>query len=906
VQSIGWALVHFIWQGALIAAAAAAVLAILPAARPATRYAIASAALIVMCVAPVVTTLRLSLDTDGPGSGLVTSSSVPVATSARTLGGAVPAAAGTSVVPIPSTQEYREYVERALPTAVFLWFVGVLMLSVRLATGWLGVQRLCAESTGPLPEPLQARVAAFTRRLRIARPVRVLESALVAVPTLVGWLRPVILLPAAAVAAMPVAHLEAIIAHELAHVRRHDYLINALQAVVETLLFYHPAVWWCSRQVRIEREHCCDDLAVAACGDRLGYATALANLEELRRGDFRLALAATDGQLLGRVRRVLAAPPAYDGRSHMWLAGVAIAVVLALAGASITVAGANRDDGTARQANATLVPAPPGKDGVRHALIQLSARFASWRGYLFSPQVFRVAPAPPEPPSPPEPPAAPEPPEPPAAPEPPPPPHAIEPLAGPEPPSPPEPPEPPASPEPPAPPEPAEPPVPPAAPQAPTPPSPPAPPAAPAPPAPPTVAGAQSRNRMSWSSRGEQITLDYQGSITLSDDDRDIVSMSPGSFFRLSVDGSRVPLLGTDREIELRGRADGTIERRYFVNRRDVAYEPEGRQWLGEFLPLLVRRTGFNAEARITRFLRRDGAAGVAREIGLLESDFVRSLYVRLLAKQATLSTADLTAVLQPLEISSDFEMAQALVAIVQTQTIGGSAGPAYFRAARTIDSDFELRRALSPLLSRPHEAAFTQEMFAVSVNIGSDFEQAEFLKAAAVGGQMERAPDAFFDALSNVGSDFEHRRVLKEVVRRTKDVATVTLLFRDAARISSDFEQAEFLREAAKAGLVESGRDAFFGAAATIGSDFEQRRALTAVVEQSGVPVETLTAVVRSASDIGSDFEQAELLLTIARRHKLDGSLRQAVLDLADSMGSDFERGRVVAAVVRSERAGR
>ena len=188
--------------------------------------------------------------------------------------------------------------------------------------------------------------------------------------------------------------------------------------------------------------------------------------------------------------------------------------------------------------------------------------------------------------------------------------------------------------------------------------------------------------------------------------------------------------------------------------------------------------------------------------------------------------------------------MAQALIAIAQTQTIG-SAGPAYFRAARTIDSDFELRRALSPLLSRRHEAAFTQEMFAVSVNIGSDFEQAEFLRAAAAGGQLEQAPDAFFDALSNVGSDFEHRRVLNAVLRRSpKDGATVRRLFQAAARIGSDFEQAEFLGDAAKADLVESGRDAFFGAMATIGSDFEQRRALTAVVERSGVPVETLTAV--------------------------------------------------------------
>ena len=105
---------------------------------------------------------------------------------------------------------------------------------------------------------------------------------MVRVPTIVGCLRPVILLPASVVTGLPASHLDAVLAHELAHVRRHDYLVNVLQSLVETLLFYHPAVWWCSRQIRIEREHCCDDLVVEACGDRVVYAHALAQLEELR------------------------------------------------------------------------------------------------------------------------------------------------------------------------------------------------------------------------------------------------------------------------------------------------------------------------------------------------------------------------------------------------------------------------------------------------------------------------------------------------------------------------------------------------------------------------------------------------------------------------------------------------
>src|SRR5207237_4946041 len=116
-------------------------------------------------------------------------------------------------------------------------------------------------------------------RLGLPAAAHVVESALVDVPTVVGWLRPAILLPIAALASLSPEQVEAILAHELAHIRRHDYAVNVLQTFAETLLFYHPAVWWVSKRIRVEREHCCDDVAVAVCGDAVCYAEALATLE---------------------------------------------------------------------------------------------------------------------------------------------------------------------------------------------------------------------------------------------------------------------------------------------------------------------------------------------------------------------------------------------------------------------------------------------------------------------------------------------------------------------------------------------------------------------------------------------------------------------------------------------------
>jgi Zn-dependent protease with chaperone function len=219
-----------------------------------------------------------------------------------------------------------------LPLLVLGWICGVLALSLRLMSGWVLVQRMKSHGTLPASESWQATALRLSRRLHIGRPVRLLQSSLVGVPTVIGWIKPVVLLPASALAGLSPEQLEAILAHELAHIRRHDYLVNLLQTLVETLLFYHPAVWWVSRRIRIERENCCDDLAVSLCGDPYAYARALADLEELRGSGGQLVMAANGGSLVQRIRRLLGAP-AHPGRSPGWLAGGAtILLMLGIAG----------------------------------------------------------------------------------------------------------------------------------------------------------------------------------------------------------------------------------------------------------------------------------------------------------------------------------------------------------------------------------------------------------------------------------------------------------------------------------------------------------------------------------------------------------------------------------------------
>jgi WD40 repeat protein len=186
----------------------------------------------------------------------------------------------------------------------------------------------------PVSDEVLAAMRRVSQRLGLHRAVRVLQSTLAQVPVLVGYFRPVILLPVSLMTSLPVERLEAILAHELAHVRRHDFLVNLVQTLIETLFFYHPAVWWLSRQIRVEREHCCDDLVVASLGSRIEYGRALLAIEELRGASTVLALGAADGSLLSRVRRIVGIAPDHAAvrLSDRWpVAFVTLGFLLAIA-----------------------------------------------------------------------------------------------------------------------------------------------------------------------------------------------------------------------------------------------------------------------------------------------------------------------------------------------------------------------------------------------------------------------------------------------------------------------------------------------------------------------------------------------------------------------------------------------
>ena len=387
---LGLVLAHFLWQGAAIALLLAGVLYLLRRRSPDARYTACGLAMLFMAASPVATVCYVrshplpgSLVADQPSpalapamgpvnevapvlgntheavapvvAGVPADAAVPVSTLVTNGGsvtgkrpavadraGASPARDKTTSAGLsrkaPSGSGERgsrsEWYGFALRLTAVVWSFGVLLMSVRLLAGWIGLRRLHLGQSEPLSDAIENVVRRMRRRLGLGDRVEVLATRAWREPVAFGLLKPVVLLPLSTLTQCPADVLEAMIAHELAHVRRYDLWVNVFQRVVEAVLFYHPAVWWASGRMRLERELCCDDLAIRVTGRRAEYASALVELCRAWQGSMTPALAAgmfgPRLTMMTRVRRVLRMPATRDesSRSGFLLAGP-LSVVLA-------------------------------------------------------------------------------------------------------------------------------------------------------------------------------------------------------------------------------------------------------------------------------------------------------------------------------------------------------------------------------------------------------------------------------------------------------------------------------------------------------------------------------------------------------------------------------------------------
>lgn len=908
-DALALTLLHFVWQGALLGLIAFVVLRVMRPERATTRYAFGVGTLALMLIT-AVTTLALTWSSPSPREG---------ERNATTAAASVPVefTTGTRTIVEQKTQlrtdveatdtltgefSFAPFGPSASTAIVAIWSVGVLALSLRLLGGWMLTRRLTRQAVTAVEPSVTAAARIVSDRLRLRRAVSILESRAVVVPTLIGWLEPVVLLPAVALTGLSPAQLQAILAHELAHVRRHDYLINLLQSIVETLLFYHPATWWVSAQVRTEREHCCDDLAVEACGDRLVYVSALAELTTIA-SHRAFALAATDGSLLARVQRILGRPRSVHEPAPVW---AVIVMVLLIAGSAGSFRASSANE-TAREMDAvtetaslalrpvaataaikqaepvtTESPLPVASAPTPASLETRSAPATAREGSLFtngdqpalfSAQWFRNwidAPPPPPPPAAPPAPPAPPAPAPSDAPA----------LA------------PPAPPAPPAPIEDAPfiaPPAPPSAPDAPLP-----------PPPPPPQAGSRGSGSMTWSDNGERISIKWQGAFRLTDDETDVAWIEDGGYLTIA-DG----LVFKDR-VDLKG-VNGRIERTFTKNGIKRDWEPEGRQFLAAALDRMIRHSGAFAKERVARFLNSGGPDAVLAAISrLAESSYVRRVYYSELVKQAPMTDALLTTVLQrvPNEVKSDYDKSTLLTTIAKLPAITDAHRITIARAVRSISSDYDQRRALTAVMDvRPLSAGLAAAVLDASESISSNYDRSLVLQEVAQRGGLTAATSAaFMSQVRTIGSSYDQRRVLTAVAAQGALPPGVAVdAIKSAGAISSSHDQAETLiRMIESGGLTDQSADTFFQAASQIASSYDLQRVLRKAVA-TGMTERIQESVLRTAPKVGSGHERANLLEAVAAQGRVAGNARELYLAAARGLSSHDEN-RALAALVRAE----
>src|SRR6266581_3095135 len=689
-----------------------------------------------------------------------------------------------------------------------VWLSGVGAVLILLAVGLARIMWLDRVTRPIQDEAWLILVEELSLELGLHRHVRLLQAQGPAMPMTWGIRRPAILLPAEA-DAWSAERRRDVLLHELAHVKRHDFLIQLMARIACVVYWFHPLVWLAATRLREERERACDDQVLRAGATPSAYATHLLEIARGLRAARATSLAsvamARPAQLATRLIDVLDTRRSRDtlsARSAVpaWITAIAVVVPLAAAAPRI-------------------VEPPPGSSSIDTITRLPSPSFTQKRAVRH--------------------PAA-----------------AVDTLRG--------------------------------------------------------CSGESQHSHTMTSVENDDVSISFTlgnctvklssvGKFQFTSDFSDIASVADGGQVVVEVDyGAR------DRRVTFRRGSGGTLERIYKVDGDVRSYDADAKSWFGETLTYLFRRTGFMAEERARWILDTRGIQGLMDELAQLSGDYTRRIYYQAAVQSGKLDAAGYERIvtLAGQTISSDYELAELLIAVSKTQPLTERMQAGFVTAAKSISSDYERHRVLTAALSRPGlTPAMEAGMLDAAAGISSDYELATLLIELNGARPIDEAVrPAFFKAANKLQSDYEHRRVLDAVVKRTGTSPAMLLdVLTSAKTIGSDYELAELLSEIGGSYVLDDAlRPPFFTAANTLDSDYEHGRTLLSVVERGDVPQPVVLAVLASAKQISSDHELSELLMAVIGKVKMDDTIRAAIREDAGSIGSQYDRGRVFEALAR------
>jgi len=739
-----------------------------------------------------------------------------------------------------------------------VWLAGALVVGAGIALGVARTWYLAGHARPVKSGRLWDVAERMAARLGITRHVAVLQHRGSCMPMTWGLERPCILLPSEA-DDWPDDLLHTVMLHELAHVKRFDYLTQLIARLACALHWFNPLVWLAARRLRIERELACDDEVLRAGSRASDYAVHLLEMAlSLRARPFLASVAmARASQLSERLRAVLDA-----GRSRGALtSSFVISATLCAALVALTVAAAAPGQSAADSSGASgrsdrarvamgrsLVPpseivdrpAPAARPAglARERAVSLAGNGAS---DVSGPSPLRSRSAG----------------------------RALyDPAA-----------------------------------------------AQRAALCDWTVRDASSSMRIQMDDDAIEVKaevddceleVDLSGEITFNAEETEIVALSAGGELEIEEKRGR-----SSRRLRIEADGSGDLEHRWWVDRDERPYDADARAWLSDMILVLFRRAGIQAEERAERILARDGVDGLLEEISYIPGDHVAGIYYGVLLSRAELEPETVRRVVgrAAQDIESDHTLARLLVTVADNQPLDESVQVAYVEASGSIDSDFERGRVLTAILQREDlSPEVARAMLQAATEISSDHELARLLVGMVESGSLDDAmAEDFFRAVGTIESDFEQRRVLAAALsggmagRRFLDMALEA-----AADIGSDHELARLLIDVAD--RYPAGDEipaSYLAAAANIDSDFELARVLAGLVSRGGLSAASLIAVLELAPAIGSDHELTRFLAAILSDNRLDDRTRPAFFDAAANIDSDFELARLLTAVVKSDWAG-
>jgi beta-lactamase regulating signal transducer with metallopeptidase domain len=751
---------------------------------------------------------------------------------------------------------------RTIPWVVALWAVGAVIAIIPCLVGLARLSTVTRRARVMRGGRWALLVPSVMRELDVRRRVRFVELDESVMPMTWGVFRPVVLLPADDFDSTIEQRLD-VLRHELAHVRRYDCLTQLIAQMTCAVYWFNPLVWVAGAQLRAERECACDDEVLRAGSRASDYADYLLRVARSTRMVGAAALGglamARPSQMAGRLMAVLD-----DRRPRGRVSGptsvqaTLMATLIVVATAALAPAPANAR--VAIQAPPVLAHLDTAVASVASAVASAVPAVAAAEAVAAVPAIATTAsvvsigasaaPAPVP---------------------------AISLVAN-----------------------------------------------APLLPAAPLIAAPCDRDkggssehssstsistddgskrwRVKWSQGDCSFEMNARGEFKWNGDLTDIESISSGGSFTIEQrDGDDT------RRLVIRPTVNGSLERAYMVNGAKAEYDAAARAWFADALLALERQTAFAVDQRVPALLARGGVEGVLQETTLLGSDYARRRYYTKLLSLRQLDRAQVRRVVEQAgsQMSSDYELAELLVAMAKLDAFGDDSHAAFVSASKKIDSDYERRRALNALLQRDGLAPATvQALLDAAGGIGSDYELATLLIDVSKRYAMnDQTRPAYIKALGSIESDYEHRRVLATIVAGGGLTPAITrTLLEDAKRISSDYELAEFLIQIAKKGVLDaSTRDAYFAAADKIGSDYEHHRALSPLLVRAVLTSDLAKAILASAAKIESDYECASLLVELANVITIDENLRPSYERAAGTLESDSEYGRAMAAVRRS-----